>query len=280
MQRNPPSYSRCSGGLRLRLIRPTRCHPNPSQLVVRRARSLIRRLSDRGIDGQRRSGDTPGFIGRQRHHATGAARRPQIQVELAELRIDDRSLDDNKAAARAVVHLIAAGLHRCQLVRYGRDHPQREGGVRQMPLIVPEPFIVGGGLVAAELGADGGVEQFGQVVRDFDVRPKTEEDIAALASLILLAPNPAVAEIRDGADAVIERNSLLAVGLIRAALARRLAHLDVGQRQVVAIEQLGDFGSGGQRLVLGAAIVDGLCAQRLDTHLELVERSEIGGLVH
>ena len=117
-------------------------------------------------------------------------------------------------------------------------------------------------------------------MRDFDIRAEAEEDIAALAGLILLAPDPAVAEIRDGADAVVERNPLLAVGLILAPLARRLANLDVGQRQVVAIEQLGDLGSGRQRLVLGAAIVDGLGAQRLDARLELVEFGEIRVLVH
>ena len=149
-----------------------------------------------------------------------------------------------------------------------------------MSPVVPEPSIVGCGLVATEPGADGGIDQFGQIVRDFDIRAKTKEDISALAGLILLAPDPAVAELRDGADAVVERDSLLTVGLIRATFARRLAYIGVGQRQIVAIEQLGDFGSGGQRLILGAAVVDGLCAQRLDTHLELVERSEIEVLVH
>jgi hypothetical protein len=85
-----------------------------------------------------------------------------------------------------------------------------------MPLIVPETPIAGCGLVAAEFGTDGGVDQFGQIVRDFDIRAKTEEDIAALARLILLAPDPAVAEIRDGADAVVEGDSLLAVVLCAA----------------------------------------------------------------
>src|SRR5215211_3205825 len=37
---------------------------------------------------------------------------------------------------------------------------------------------------------------------------------------------------------------------------------------------------GRQRLVFGAAVVDGLCAQSLDAQLELVERHEIRGLVH
>ena len=206
--------------------------------------------------------------------------RAQIQVELVKLGIDDRSLEDDKPAARAVVDHIAAGLHRCQLVRNRRDHSERKRGVGEMPLIVPEPAIIRRGLVAAEFGADRGVDQFGQIVRDLDIRAKAEEDIAALARLILLAPDPAVAEIRDGADAVVERDSLLAVGLIRAPFARRLANVDVGQRQVVAIEQLGNLGGRGQCLVFGAAVVDGLCAQCLDAHLELVERREIGMMVH
>ena len=54
-----------------------------------------------------------------------------------------------------------------------------------------------------------------------------------------------------------------------------LAHLDVGQRQIVPVEQLGDLGGSRQRLLLGAAIVDRLRAQRLDARLELVE---LGGL--
>jgi hypothetical protein len=117
-------------------------------------------------------------------------------------------------------------------------------------------------------------------VRDFDIRAQAEEHIAALAHLVLLAPDPAFAKIRDGADAIIERDSLLAVGLVRQPLAGRLANVDVGQRQVVAIEHLGDFGGGGQRLVFGAAVVDGLGAQCLDARLELVEFGEIGLLIH
>ena len=70
------------------------------------------------------------------------------------------------------------------------------------------------------------------------------------------------------------------MGLKLAPLARRLAHFDVGQRQVVAVEQLGDLGGGRQRLVFGAAVVDGLGAQRLDARLELVERIEIRMFVH
>ena len=89
-----------------------------------------------------------------------------------------------------------------------------------MPLLVPEPPIIGRGLVAAELGPNSGIDQFGQVVRDFDIRAKTEEYVSGLAGLVLLAPDPAVAEIRNSAYAVVEWNSLLAVSLILAPLAR------------------------------------------------------------
>ncbi len=70
------------------------------------------------------------------------------------------------------------------------------------------------------------------------------------------------------------------MGLIRQPLARRLANVDVGQRQVVAIEHLGDLGGGRQRLLLGATVVDGLCTQSLNARLELVEFGKIGVLVH
>jgi len=122
-----------------------------------------------------------------------------------------------------------------------------------MPLLVPEPAVVGRGLEAAEFGAHGGVDQFGQIMRDVDIRAQTKEDIAALAERILLATDPAIAEMSDRADAVVERNSLFAMGLVD-------AQFDVGQRQVMAIEQFGDLGGGGQRIVLGAAIDDGLGA--------------------
>jgi hypothetical protein len=92
-----------------------------------------------------------------------------------------------------------------------------------VPLLVPEPPIFRCGLVAAELGPNGSVDQFGQVVRDFDIREKTEEYVSGLTGLVFLAPDPAVAEIRNSAYAVVERNSLLAVGLILAPLARCFA---------------------------------------------------------
>ena len=122
-----------------------------------------------------------------------------------------------------------------------------------MPLLVSETAVVGRRLEAAEFGAHGGVDQFGQIMRDVDIRAQTKEDIAALAERILLATDPAIAEMSDRADAVVERNSLFAMGLVD-------AQFDVGQRQVMAIEQFGDLGGGGQRIVLGAAIDDGLGA--------------------
>ena len=111
-----------------------------------------------------------------------------------------------------------------------------------MPFFVPEPPIVRCGLVTAELGPNGSVDQLGQVVRDFGIRAKTKEYVSGLTGLVFLAPDLAVAEIRNCAYAVVERNSLLAVGLILAPLARCFADFDVGQRQVVAVEQLGNLG--------------------------------------
>nr|AAF64652.1 unknown [Bradyrhizobium japonicum] len=70
------------------------------------------------------------------------------------------------------------------------------------------------------------------------------------------------------------------MGLKDPPFARRRPQVDVGERQIVAIQQLGDLGGGRQRLFLGAAIGDRLGAQRLDTKLELVERGRIGRLVH
>ena len=53
-----------------------------------------------------------------------------------------------------------------------------------MPLLVPKPPIFRCGLVAAELRANGSVDQFGQVVRDFDIRAKTEEYVSGLTGLV------------------------------------------------------------------------------------------------
>jgi len=38
-------------------------------------------------------------------------------------------------------------------------------------------------------------------VRDFDIGAQTEEYIAGFAGLVLLSPNTAIAEVRNGADA-------------------------------------------------------------------------------
>ena len=92
-----------------------------------------------------------------------------------------------------------------------------------MPLLVPQLAVIGRGLEATELGAHRGIDQLGQIMRDLDIRAQTKENIAALASRILLAPDPAITEMSDRADAVVERNSLLAMGLIDATLARRRA---------------------------------------------------------
>jgi hypothetical protein len=51
-------------------------------------------------------------------------------------------------------------------------------------------------------------------VRDLDIRAKAEEYVASLGGLVLLSPNSAIAEVRNGADTVVERNALLAVGLV------------------------------------------------------------------
>jgi len=77
-----------------------------------------------------------------------------------------------------------------------------------VPLLVSEPPIFWYGLVAAELGPNGGVNQFGQVVRDFDIRAKTENTYR-VSRPGSLAPDPAVAEIRNSAYAVVEWNRFL-----------------------------------------------------------------------
>ncbi|MGY4332945.1 hypothetical protein ACVWWG_007362 [Bradyrhizobium sp. LB7.2] len=84
----------------------------------------------------------------------------------------------------------------------------------------------------------------------------------------------------DRADAVVQRNSLLAMGLVDPPFARRRTQFDIGERQIVAIQQFGDLGGRRQRLVLGATIGDRLGAQRLNTELQLVERGRIERLIH
>jgi hypothetical protein len=96
-----------------------------------------------------------------------------------------------------------------------------------------------------------------------------------LALAVLLAPDPAVAEGRDGVDASIQRNALPSVGLDNSTLAGFLADLDIAQREVVLVEQISDLGGGSERLLFGAAILYRFSPQCLDARLETVE---VGGL--
>ena len=65
--------------------------------------------------------------------------------------------------------------------------------------------------------------------------------------------------------------------LVDPLLALRLADLDIGERQLVAVEQLRHLGRRGQRLALGATVVDGLGPQRLNAAPELIERRRVRG---
>nr|WP_036289723.1 hypothetical protein [Methylosinus sp. PW1] len=69
--------------------------------------------------------------------------------------------------------------------------------------------------------------------------------------------------MRDSRRAFVDRRATLAAGVDADALAGALAHLDLAQREAVAIEQLGHFARRGQRFLLGAALLDRLGAQRL-----------------
>jgi hypothetical protein len=72
-----------------------------------------------------------------------------------------------------------------------------------MPVLMPETPIAGRNLVAAELRPHGVINQLGQIVRDLDIGAQTEEYIAGIARLVLLTPNAAIAEVRNGADAAV-----------------------------------------------------------------------------
>jgi hypothetical protein len=71
---------------------------------------------------------------------------------------------------------------------------------------------------------------------DLYIRAQAEEYIARLACLVFLAPDPAIAEVGNGADAVVQRNALLAVGLVLPPVTRCIADFDVGQRKIVSVE--------------------------------------------
>src|SRR5689334_22124181 len=108
-----------------------------------------------------------------------------------------------------------------------------------MSLLMPETGVVRRGLEAAELGAHGAVDQFSQVVRDLDISAETEEHVDVLTGRVLLAPDPAIAEKSDRADAVVQGNTLLAISLEDPPFAWRGAQLDVGERQIVTIQEFG-----------------------------------------
>jgi hypothetical protein len=144
-----------------------------------------------------------------------------------------------------------------------------------MPVLVPNAPIGRRNLVAPQLRPDGVIDQLAQIMRNLDIGTQTEEYMAGIARLALLAPDPAITKVRDGADTIIQRNALSAPGLIRALLALCMTDLDIGQRKVVPVEQLGHLGRRRQGFGLGAAIVRGLGAQTLDSRLEPVERDEV-----
>src|SRR3954452_12447906 len=93
--------------------------------------------------------------------------------------------------------------------------------------------------------------------------------------MALLTPDPAIAKVRDIANTVIERNALFAPSLIRALLALSITDFDIGQREVVSVEQLGHFGGRQQGFGLGASIVRGFGAQTLNSGPEPVKGSEV-----
>jgi hypothetical protein len=62
----------------------------------------------------------------------------KLQIEPVQFRIGDRCFQDDEIAPGARIHRIALLLHCHQLVRDGRDHAEREGGVCHMPVLVPE----------------------------------------------------------------------------------------------------------------------------------------------
>lgn len=72
-----------------------------------------------------------------------------------------------------------------------------------MSVLIPETSVASRRLIAAELEPHSVIDYLGQVVRDLDIGAETEEDITGVTHLVLLAPNPAVAEIRNGADAAV-----------------------------------------------------------------------------
>ena len=133
-----------------------------------------------------------------------------------------------------------------------------------------------GALEAAGLNGHGGRDQVGDVVCHVHVRRQAEEDVAVLALAVLLAPDPAVAERRNGVDASVQRNTLLTGGLDDGAFAGFLADLDISQREVMLVEEFSDLDGSRERLLFGAAVLYCFGSQCLDTRLETVV-AKVGG---
>src|SRR6476661_3255882 len=102
-----------------------------------------------------------------------------------------------------------------------------------MPLLMAELPVFGRRLVPAKLRAHRRIDQLGEVVRGLDVGRQAEEHVPHLARRVLLAPDAAVAEVGDGANAVVERDALAVARLIDAPPAGSLADLDLAERQFV-----------------------------------------------
>ena len=71
-----------------------------------------------------------------------------------------------------------------------------------MSLLVAKPQIGEGVLVASQFRAHGVVDEIRHVMGHLGVRAQAEEDIARLPLRILLAPDLAIAEVGDRADAM------------------------------------------------------------------------------
>ena len=159
---------------------------------------------------------------------------------------------------------VAALLHGIELVGDGRHHAEGEGAVHEVALLVIEAEVRAARLVAPEFGADGRVDDLRQIPRRRDVHRHAIEDEADRSRGILLAPDHAVAEMRDRGHAGVERDALVAARLEDEPLARVGPHLDVAHRQRMAVEQFRHFRGGRQRLLFGAAVEDGLRPQGRD----------------
>src|SRR4051812_49430948 len=110
--------------------------------------------------------------------------------------------------------MVAVGLQRGELVGDRANHAQGERRIRHVPLLMPELLVLPAGLVAAELRSNRTIDQLGEIVRDLDVGRQAEEDVPPLPRPVLLAPDAAVAEFGDRADAFLERDALPVARLV------------------------------------------------------------------